>query len=1032
MSENQASPSPASLAAALERQSPLPNQEEVENRIAREFSGLAEVLEKAGLSVHEAVSSWMRSDPLEKIAFWSLPNGNPGLIVEDLVRGFREERTKSLLGSLIREWHLSFRPRDLGPYFRQYRTKYSVALVRVRYHVGIQFLRRATAELRDFTASKNAELSCLDYACRYLSQHLKSVQADGNTPRPIDLQSFGNSIVHRNRFERVATADLAFAVSSLLAAVEDENTRSRSLELLIEALAMQYDLTGDRSALSRAVAVARTYSLGVPTQELELNLAEVWIKLAGESSSEGRSKFLSNAEDLLDRAGRGWEQDRITTLRIAVLRSVIAHSAQWADLTAQGLKTPFSVGRGRSVVPPIIERISHLLAADLFALAQRGEYLNRDVCADFYSIAAKTAAVDRDSRKYLERAIALRDASKTYRALPGDRHRAKQAMDRLALAAITGDIATRRAGLAALISDAFERGSPIEPLTVIARDVREHGAFPGAGMTAPSTPNPIVAGVLRSINTGNAREIYRLAAERTVSSKEVDRRSIGGRGGVSLYEDRAGHTGETLVFKEMAKVRLAQDAKTTAEIQRVLIDRKLTHRFGLIEHLSEINLPSIERADGSRARDPRVLSVRRFENGLTLLDYSKQSSRESLLQVLVDTAEFLAVSHSRPVESDATQRRVLRDREFGRWLRSLAMDEAPGASLRDELFDKWWLEVLRLGPLVPRVDAHALNWIVQSDGRVLAVDLDSPGSRPLGYELAQLMYDQPLLNPDDMEARGRVLQSYLGSLQLASGEFIDRPEECLELGEVARAAFTLTDPEADEERLMHATRLLDRLSKRASNDVAKEIAERMMTEWGKRTGILRAVILSPKTVRDRRRVSRAMSYHLRHNSSSRRDRDGWIESEELARLLVEESGIQVGPDELLLVAGALGESRFEILGSKIRAIYGHSVEVEIERADRTPPSSVYHGTARSNLESIFEARDGLRPMKRRAVHLTTNPAVAMAAAGRRKESTVLVRVSTEGLASLEGANDSTWLVPRVPVENLQLVPIWDEAFTTPV
>jgi hypothetical protein len=57
---------------------------------------------------------------------------------------------------------------------------------------------------------------------------------------------------------------------------------------------------------------------------------------------------------------------------------------------------------------------------------------------------------------------------------------------------------------------------------------------------------------------------------------------------------------------------------------------------------------------------------------------------------------------------------------------------------------------------------------------------------------------------------------------------------------------------------------------------------------------------------------------------------------------------------------------FDETGTRIRASQGHSVPVDLALPDTTPPNVLYHGTVAKFLDAI--QREGLRPMKRHAVH----------------------------------------------------------------
>lgn len=80
--------------------------------------------------------------------------------------------------------------------------------------------------------------------------------------------------------------------------------------------------------------------------------------------------------------------------------------------------------------------------------------------------------------------------------------------------------------------------------------------------------------------------------------------------------------------------------------------------------------------------------------------------------------------------------------------------------------------------------------------------------------------------------------------------------------------------------------------------------------------------------------------------------------------------------------------RFELDGVKIRARYGHSIDVEPSNKPTADlPDHLYHGTAQKSVESIL--KDGLLPGRRKFVHLSLNLADAIRV-GKRKDSTPAV------------------------------------------
>jgi RNA:NAD 2'-phosphotransferase (TPT1/KptA family) len=172
---------------------------------------------------------------------------------------------------------------------------------------------------------------------------------------------------------------------------------------------------------------------------------------------------------------------------------------------------------------------------------------------------------------------------------------------------------------------------------------------------------------------------------------------------------------------------------------------------------------------------------------------------------------------------------------------------------------------------------------------------------------------------------------------------------------------------------------------------------------------------------DHRRLSKAMAYQLRHKGPSNGvpiDEAGFAAMDDLARAL------NVDSSEMLAVAEHPGEPRYEVREARIRALYGHSLEVVIDAAiDVGAPHRLYHGSTWSALDSIV--RDGLIPMKRRMVHLTNTAEEAIAVGGRKGVPLVF---SIDQSNEEEPVADGIWVAAMVPRHRLSIInPFVEEA-----
>ena len=113
--------------------------------------------------------------------------------------------------------------------------------------------------------------------------------------------------------------------------------------------------------------------------------------------------------------------------------------------------------------------------------------------------------------------------------------------------------------------------------------------------------------------------------------------------------------------------------------------------------------------------------------------------------------------------------------------------------------------------------------------------------------------------------------------------------------------------------------------------------------------------------------------------------------------------------------------------SKVRAVQGHSIDVDLELKAIAPPKFLYHGTAVKYLESIKQS--GIEKRTRNYVHLSRNEEIAKDV-GARHGVPVILKIDAEKM-NREGyeffmAENGVYLTDYVPykyvvevLENLQ-------------
>ncbi|WP_285610047.1 RNA 2'-phosphotransferase [Actinokineospora globicatena] len=173
------------------------------------------------------------------------------------------------------------------------------------------------------------------------------------------------------------------------------------------------------------------------------------------------------------------------------------------------------------------------------------------------------------------------------------------------------------------------------------------------------------------------------------------------------------------------------------------------------------------------------------------------------------------------------------------------------------------------------------------------------------------------------------------------------------------------------------------------------------------------------------RLSKRLSKVLRHDPGSvgvRLDSAGWVSVEELlAALAAHGTGMSRAMLERVVAENNKSRFAFDVSGTRIRASQGHTVAVELELPEATPPAVLYHGTVAAALDGIRD--QGLLPMKRHHVHLSATTEMATNVGARRGKPVVLTvdaaAMGRDGHVFLVSAN-GVWLTAHVPVRYLDL------------
>lgn len=177
---------------------------------------------------------------------------------------------------------------------------------------------------------------------------------------------------------------------------------------------------------------------------------------------------------------------------------------------------------------------------------------------------------------------------------------------------------------------------------------------------------------------------------------------------------------------------------------------------------------------------------------------------------------------------------------------------------------------------------------------------------------------------------------------------------------------------------------------------------------------------------DYERLSRTLAHALRHEPwvyELAVDREGWAPLPRLLDALRSKrrAWADLGRDDLEAMMRRADKRRYEIRGDRIRALYGHSLPGELAREEAAPPERLFHGTSPSAASVIRD--EGLRPMSRQHVHLSTDRPTAREVGLRKAGDPVILAVRAraahrDGVAFYRG-NRKVWLADAVPPDYLE-------------
>ena len=165
------------------------------------------------------------------------------------------------------------------------------------------------------------------------------------------------------------------------------------------------------------------------------------------------------------------------------------------------------------------------------------------------------------------------------------------------------------------------------------------------------------------------------------------------------------------------------------------------------------------------------------------------------------------------------------------------------------------------------------------------------------------------------------------------------------------------------------------------------------------------------------------------------DPNGWVSLPQIVRAVSQKHPAYhwLRVTHLVAIAETDAKGRYEVRDDRIRATYGHTVEVTLDLPTENVPEHLYYPVTPEEAAIVLEV--GLRPSDRKRVHLSKTAEDARAAGAVRTPEPVILEVDTTGARGagivIMQAGKTVYLTDAVPAEFLRRLEGTPAAATPP-
>ncbi len=187
-------------------------------------------------------------------------------------------------------------------------------------------------------------------------------------------------------------------------------------------------------------------------------------------------------------------------------------------------------------------------------------------------------------------------------------------------------------------------------------------------------------------------------------------------------------------------------------------------------------------------------------------------------------------------------------------------------------------------------------------------------------------------------------------------------------------------------------------------------------------GLKGEIVLKKERVEKLGKFVSGLLRHFPQKFELEMDENGWVNFEDLVKVV---SRKYRWANRWVLKAMVYSDEkkRYEIKGDKIRARYGHSIDVKLYDMPEAEEDTLYYGTSEEEANRMLEI--GIKPVNQAYVHLSTSIERSIEVATLRTKKPIIFEIDAkkakeDGIRILK-ANDSIALTKEIPAKYIKKV-----------